>query len=92
MSASLEDRKLNVCAKVSDNCGKKLHTFLIQYIGSKEETKMAVMEVEMVTGGNIKMRFTLPGFDVLIPSKALESSMFNQRLGGSEARGLSGEE
>ena len=52
MSASLEERKsLNVCAKVCNNYGEKLHTFL-QYIGSKEETKMAVMEVEMVTGGN----------------------------------------
>ena len=34
-----------------DDNGKKLHAFL-QYIGSKEETKMAVMEVEMVTGGD----------------------------------------
>ena len=53
MSASyLEERNsLNVCAKVCNNYGEKLHTFL-QYIGSKEETEMAVMEVEMVTGGN----------------------------------------
>ena len=53
MSASyLEERNsLKVCAKVCNNYGEKLHTFL-QYIGSKEETKMVMMEVEMVTGGN----------------------------------------
>ena len=58
MSASLEERKsLKVCAKVCDNYGEKLHTFLLQYIGSKEETKMVMLEVEMVTG-DVNMRFT----------------------------------
>ena len=52
ISASLEDRNsLNVCAKVCNSYGENLHTFF-QYIGSKEETKMVMMEVEMVTGGN----------------------------------------
>ena len=56
MTTSLKkENSLEVCAKVcpTSNLQKiRLKQFFHQYIGAKEETKMVVMEIEMVTGRN----------------------------------------
>ena len=56
----------------------RLNQFLHQYIGAKEETKMVVMEIEMVTGKNLMCQRT--SVSEVDASKDLKV-MLNQKVG-----------